>query len=331
MANYAKNLIGDWETEQFEPLRQVAQKTYQTNWDKLTNDFNSLNEQLAQNFKNARIQHNDALLNNARNSYMRMVNAEQNLANRGLTGSGLLNTYDAMNTQQTGQENNAALQTLMDANKANIEGRFSGLDVYNKNLNELSGDLLNNLSGITDAEGDNLRKYANLVADLNESQASRAANSAIENRKAELEEYKDSMYQFLAIKDILADEETDTNTKYYDLIRDAGVTPEQAEKIISSYSYTQTSEKLKDAQNRLQKSKDKTSEYKNADAMNSLALTSLMAAGVINPALALIPAARGIGYGINKMNEGYRTKKVDKLSNELSTYTYEDLKDIMGY
>ena len=327
MANYAKNLIGDWETEQYEPLRQVAQKTYQTNWDKLTNDFNSLNEQLAQNFKNARIQHNDALLNNARNSYMRMVNAEQNLANRGLTGSGLLNTYDAMNAQQTGQENNAALQTLMDANKANIEGRFSGLNAYNKNLNELSGDLLNNLSGITDAEGDNLRAYANLAADLNESQASRADKYGSSAKEEEL----DRIYQLITIKDILANEESDDGTKYYELTVDADMSPEQAERILSSYNYNKVNAKVETAQKALQKSKDKLSKYENADAMNSLALTSLMAAGMVNPALALIPAARGIGYGATKFSEYKKNQKLNELNKELSNYTYDDLKNIMGY
>ena len=313
MTKYAQNLIGDWETEQFEPLRQVAQKTYQTNWDKLTNDFNSLNEQLAQNFKNARIQHNNALLENARNSYMRMVNAEQNLANRGLTGSGLLNTYDAMNTQQTGQENNAALQALMNTNKANIEGRLSGLDVYNKNLNDLSGDLLDNLSGITDAEGDNLRNYVNLVADLNESQASRAAKYAIENGKEKLEEDVDRIYQFLAIKDVLADADTTSDEKYFDLIKDAGVTPEQAEKIISSYDYTQTSDKLKSQQQKL----DKLNSYTDKINTNSRYVNTLTDIFLKTPL---------DFWSINPTN-----KRISKLSDELKNYTYEDLKDIMGY
>lgn len=322
MANYAKNLIGDWETEQYEPLRQVAQKTYQTNWDKLTNDFNSLNEQLAQNFKNARIQHNNALLENERNSYMRMVNAEQNLANRGLTGSGLLNTYDAMNAQQTGQENNTALQKLMDSNKANIEGRFAGLDAYNKNLNELSGDLLDNLSGITDAEGDNLRAYANLAADLNESQASRAAKYGSSAKEEEL----DKIYQLITIKDILANEESDDSTKYYELTVDADMSPEQAQKILSSYNYDKVNAKVEDNQKLLQKSKDNLEKYKNAKVINGLTMLSTIA-NPINP----LAVARGLGYGITKFNEYKRNQKADELNKELSNYTYDDLKNIMGY
>lgn len=237
MTNYVKNLIGDWETEQFEPLRQVAQKTYQTNWDKLTSDFNSLNEQLAQNFKNARIQHNNALLENARNSYMRMVNAEQNLANRGLTGSGLLNTYDAMNTQQTGQENNEALQTLMDANKANIEGRFAGLDTYNRNLNDLSGDLLDNLSGITDAEGDNLRNYRNLIADLSESYNNRNSKYSTQSAENDLEEEEQEFYRRKGILETLNNSELSDYEKRKILINEYDLVLDNTNKALETMQY----------------------------------------------------------------------------------------------
>ena len=313
MTKYAQNLIGDWETEQFEPLRQVAQKTYQTNWDKITNDFNSLNEQLAQNFKNARIKHNTEILDNYRNSYNRMSNVEQDLATRGLTGSGLLNVYDAMNTQQLGQENNAVLQELMDANKANVEGRFSGLDTYAKNLSRLSGDLGDDLAGITDAEGENLRQYNNLVSSINESYTSRNNEYALKQAEDDLEKEQDELYQFLAIKDILADEETTADEKYYDLVRDAGVTPEQAKRIVSSYNYNITSEKLKAQQQKL----DKLNSYTDKINTNSTFVNKLSDIFLKTPL---------DFWSINPTN-----KKISKLSDELKNYTYEDLKDIMGY
>lgn len=331
MTKYAQNLIGDWETEQFEPLRQVAQNRYQTDWDKLSSDFANLNEQLAQNFKNARIKHNAEILDNYRNSYNRMYNVEQDLATRGLTGSGLLNVYDATNTKQLGQENNVALQELMDANKANVEGRFSGLDTYAKNLSKLSGDLGDTLAGITDAEGENLREYRNLLSSISESAASRNSEYAIKQAEDDLEKLQDDLYQFLAIKDILADEETTADEKYYDLVRDAGVTPEQAEKIVSSYNYEQTSEKIKTQQEKLNKSQEKVDKYENAKVMNSLATASGVASLLLHPYFALIPAARGIGYGVTKATETSRKNKLEKSQKDLNNYTYQDLKDIMGY
>lgn len=316
MSKYAKNLIGDWETEQFEPLRQVAQTQYQTNWNKLTNDFNNLNEQLAQNFKNARIQHNNEILNSSRDAYSRMYNAEQNLANRGLTGSGLLNTYNAINTEQTGQTNNALMEDLMNANRANMEGRIAGLDTYANNVSKLSGNLADELAGITDAEGDNGRKYANLVADLSESAAARAAQYGGEDN-----DELDRIYQLITIEDIMRNEEISDAEKHRELLVDADVSPEQAEQIISSYNYSKANEKVNKAQQLLQKSKDNLNMYRTDTPIEYF----------LNTVPTLLTGARALGEEITKQSVKNKTKKLEKLEKELNNYTYEDLKDIMGY
>lgn len=322
MTSYAKNLIGDWETEQFEPLRQVAQAQYQTNWNKLTNDLNNLNEQLDRNFKNARIQYNNALSDTAKNSYLRLYNAEQDLANRGLTGSGLLNVYNTGNTEQLGKENNALLQNLMSANKANVEGGLSGLDTYARNATDLAGDLANDLAGITDAEGDNLRAYNDLVSSISES----AANRSLKYSTDKNDEETDRLYQLITINDIMNSENTDDSTKFSELVTDAAVSPEQAERILSSYNYNKVNTKIEDNQRLLQKSKDNLEKYKNAKFINGLTgFTTLQSPN--NP----LAAIRGLGYGINKLNENNRTKKLNELNQELSKYTYEDLKNILGY
>lgn len=322
MTSYAKNLIGDWETEQFEPLRQVAKAQYQTNWNKLTNDLNNLNEQLDQNFKNARIQYNNALSDTAKNSYLRLYNAEQDLSNRGLTGSGLLNVYNTKNTEQLGEENNALLQNLMSANKANVEGGLSGLDTYARNATDLSGDLANDLAGITDAEGDNLRAYNDLVSSISES----AANRSLKYSTDKDDEETDRLYQLITINDIMNSEDTDDSAKFSELVTDAAVSPEQAERILSSYNYNKVNAKIEDNQRLLKKSKDNLEKYKNAKFINGLTgFTTLQSPN--NP----LAAIRGLGYGITKLNENNRTKKLNELNKELSQYTYEDLKNILGY
>lgn len=317
MARYAQNLIGDWETEQFEPLRQVAQAQYQTNWNKLTDDFNNLNEQLAQNFKNARIQHNNAILNSSRDAYSRMYNAEQNLANRGLTGSGLLNTYNAINTEQTGQTNNALMEDLMSANRANMEGRIAGLDTYANNVAKLSGNLADELAGITDAEGANIRQYRDLISDISQSASSRNAQYGSGSDK---EKELDRIYQLISIKDILSSEDTDDATKYYELTTDAAVTPEQAQKILSSYNYNKTNSKIEDTQKKLDKNIKTQNYYKNNKGAQAIAYS--------NP-LSGITALIALNLAKNK--EKNNMDKINELNKELSNYTYEDLKDIMGY
>ena len=317
MTKYAKNLIGDWETEQFEPLREVAQNKYQANWDKLSSDFANLNEQLAHNFQRARVKHNSAVLDNARNSFNRMYNVEQDLANRGLTGSGLINVYNAMNTQQQGQENNAALQELMDANKANIEGRFTALDSLAQGMGDLSSRLGDELAGITDAEGDNGRRYADLVADLSESAAARAAQYGTSSKEEEV----DRIYQLITIKDILNDPDSDENTKYYELTVDADVSPEQAKQILSSYNYNKTNDKLKTAQDEIAKANKTQDYYKNLKPWQLGVIMS-------NPVSSLTGLS---ALGLSRLKENNTNKKVKELEKDLSQYTYEDLKNIMGY
>lgn len=244
MTRYAQNLIGDWETEQFEPLREVAQNKYQANWDKLSSDFANLNEQLAHNFQRARVKHNSAVLDNARNSFNRMYNVEQDLANRGLTGSGLMNVYNAMNSQQQGQENNAALQELMDANKANIEGRFTALDNLAQGMGDLSSRLGDELAGITDAEGDNLRTYRDLIGSLSESAAGRASANASAGAERELEKEEQEFYRRLGILKTLNDDELDEYQKRIILINEYDLDLDDTNSALGTMDYLKVNDKL---------------------------------------------------------------------------------------
>lgn len=317
MANYAENLIGKWETEQYEPLRQVAQERYNTNWDKLSSDYNNLTEQLAQNFKSARKKHNEDILENATTAYNTMYNAEKNLASRGLTGSGLMNVYNTMNTENYGKQNDVALEELMNANKANAEGSMYLLNDLAKNSSELSNDLGDTLAGITDAEGDNMRQYRDLVASISESAADRNAKYG----KSKVEEELDDIYQLIAINDILSNEETDDSTKYSELLGDAGVSPEQAEKILSSYNYNKTNDKIKSAQEKIAKANKTQDYYKNLGTLEKLFLYS-------NPITNAVKDTMKLSSYITKTRN---ENKIKDLNKELSEYTYEDLRDIMGY
>lgn len=244
MASYAENLIGKWETEQYEPLRQVAQDKYKANWDKLSTDYNNLNEQLAQNFTNARKQYNNAILQNSKNAYNRMYNAEADLADRGLTGSGMMNVYNALNTEQHGQENNAALEELMKANEATIKGRFTALDDLAKGNLDLIQDLGKELAGITDAEGDNYKTYRDLIGSLNESRSSRASSYANANAERELEEDEMEFYRKLGILKTLNNEDIDEYEKKLLLINTYDMPLLDAEKALESYKYKTVEDSL---------------------------------------------------------------------------------------
>lgn len=303
MIKYAQNLIGDWETEQFEPLREVAQNKYQANWDKLSSDFANLNEQLAHNFQRARVKHNSAVLDNARNSFNRMYNVEQDLANRGLTGSGLMNVYNAMNSEQQGQENNAALQELMDANKTNVEGRFNALDSLAQGMGDLSSRLGDELSGITEAEGDNLRTYRNLIGSISESAANRAiesASSSLSGKMADLEDEETDRYRKLSIYETLNDDTLSDDDKYKALVTELDVPVGDALKAISSYNYTKVQNKITAAKTNL--------------------LDYVKKKPIINSTLS---------NSIKALNTKSKLNNIDKLEKQLNDYTYTDLYDLL--
>lgn len=296
MANkkYAENLIGNWETSQYEPQRQVVKDIYQTNWNNLTNDLNALNAQLESNFERARQQYSGSLQDTTENSFRNMYNAETNLANRGLAASGLLNTVNQANIADVGNTVNTDLENLLNLNRASIEGSISGLNTYGSNINKLAVNLADDLGGITDAETKNLQNYYNLISDLTESASEREANNAssrasIKQQQAEndLENDLENKYRLLQVLETLDDESLTDNDKRTVLTRELNLTAKQADDAISAKNYRTTSEKL-----------DK--QYM------SFRNTS-------------IPDIRSM-----------RENRVRKTKNELTKYSYKDLYDILN-
>lgn len=179
MANYkkyAEELIGNWETGQYEPQRTVTQNIYQTNLNKLTNDFNTLKDKLARNFENAQLEYANALDDVQNQSFNRVRNANIDLANRGLSGSGVGNLVTQADVQEKGQDIDRALADLLAVNNASIEGLTEGTMKLGENQTSLAGDLAADMGGITDQEAANAQQYANLIAGIGNSAANRAAS-----------------------------------------------------------------------------------------------------------------------------------------------------------
>lgn len=309
MANYAKNLIGDWETEQYEPLRDVALSRYQTNWNKLTNDFNALKDKLERNQKLAQIQYGEALNDIQSNAYDRMRYTYEDLANRGLSSSGLVNQMAKANTTATGEEVDKVLSSLLKTSSEGVNTLSNAVSNLAASQSGINQDLANDLAGIGDAEAANAQQYANLVADINESAAQRAATYGSGD-----DEELDRMYQLITIKEIMGDDETSDDTKYFDLIHDAGVSSKQAESILSSYNYNKTNEKVKNASQKLSKNTSNLQNYLN----NTRYLSPN------NP-------LKKAGLLLHKGNQTRANNQLNKFNEELSKYTYEDLYKILGY
>ena len=176
--NYAENLIGNWERDIYAPQAQVTKDVYQTNWNALTNNYNTLKDKLARNFDLAQKEYANTLNNVQNTSFNRMNSANIDLANRGLSGSGVLNRIEQADTQIKGQDVDKALADLLATNNASIEGSYQGLNALGQGQSNLAADLAGDLGKLTDAEAANAQQYAGLLAGIGENAAQRAASRA---------------------------------------------------------------------------------------------------------------------------------------------------------
>lgn len=220
---YAEDLIGNWETGQYEPVRNITQSIYQTNINKLANDFSTLKDKLARNFQNAQKEYANTMDEVQNQSFNRMRNANIDLANRGLSTSGVGNLVTQADVQQKGQDVDKALADLLAVNNASIEGLTSGVMNLGQKQSSLAGDLAGDLGEITDKEAANAQQYANLIAGIGNSAANRAAQRARSgggggsSRAAKrAQEQTDEIKRRLLIADTLSSQDlTDDQKKEY--------------------------------------------------------------------------------------------------------------------
>lgn len=213
---YAENLIGNWERDIYAPQAQVSKDVYQTNWNALTNNYNTLKDKLARNFELAQEEYANTLNNVQNTSFNRMNAANIDLANRGLSSSGVTNRIEQADTQLKGQEVDKALASLLATNNAGVEGLYQGLNALGQGQSKLASDVAGDLGKLTDAEAANAQQYAGLLAGIGEGAAQRAASRAGSSRsKATKEEEElDEMYRRIGIAEILSsDQYTDQEKK----------------------------------------------------------------------------------------------------------------------
>ena len=204
--NYAENLIGNWERDIYAPQAQVAKDIYQTNWNALTNNYNTLKDKLARNFDLAQKEYANTLNNVQNTSFNRMNAANIDLANRGLSGSGVLNRVEQADTQMKGEDVDKALAELLATNNASIEGGYEGLNALGQGQTNLASNLAGDLGKLTDQEAANAQQYAGLLAGIGESAAQRAASRAGSGGKTKEEEDLEEAYRRMGIAQTLIDD-----------------------------------------------------------------------------------------------------------------------------
>lgn len=324
--NYAENLIGKWETNQYEPQRQVIQNTYNTNWESLTNQLNNLNDQLANNFKLMRQNYNEALGDINQGSFNRMYNAEQDLANRGLTGSGLLNNINQADTSLKGDSVNTELEKLMQTDKSNIEAQTKATTKYGSGLNDLAGDLAGDLGNVSNAETSNYQNYRDLVSSITQSAANRAASRAGSGSKKTKEESEaEELERRMLIADILASEDLSDSAKIMYMSVYADVPTEKGKAAISSMNYDKQKLVYDKAVEDYNKANDNY--LKSMNKATSMPYIPGVLGTFTNPnSILSIPMSIANTRGFSANN---KRKIMQDEQNKLNSYTYGDLYDIL--
>ena len=320
---YAEDLIGDWETSQYEPQRQVAQSIYSTNLSKLSNSLNDLKDKLARNFQNAQLDYSNTLNDIQGQSFNRLRNADIDLANRGLSTSGVRDLVEQADIQRKGQDVDKALTDLMNVNKASAEGLTEGVLNYSEGQTKLAGELAEDLGKITDQEAGNAQQYANLIAGIANNAAGRAASRARSGSGSKTKEEKeaDELKRRMMIADTLSSTEFTDEEKVRNLINYLDIPEQTARQAVQSYIDNQKIEadtaKINNLQNKI----------KDYDRYNT-AWTKI----TTNPIVNLVSPSSYLHS--NVLNVPYRLREnakenLTKTQNELNNLTYTDIYNLL--
>lgn len=319
---YAEDLIGNWETGQYEPVRKVTQNIYQTNIDKLANDFGALKDKLARNFENAQMEYANTMNAVQNQSFNRMRNANIDLANRGLSTSGIGDLITQADVQQKGENVDQALADLLAVNNASAEGLTSGVMNLGEKQTSLAGNLSGDLSGITDQEAANAQQYANLIAGIGESAAQRAASRARSgggrrSGKSKAESEEDEIKRRILIADTLASQDlTDDQKKEY-LNTYLGVSPDTAIAAVDGYNANNKIQANRTQINNLQNTINNIRTKRETQRASSDSLINKFITSPYNI----------LSY--QRARENKAQENLNKLQNEMSGLTYTDLSELL--
>ena len=186
MANsrdYAKGLVGELDRTIYNTQRDVAQRTHQTNWQNLQNQYKNLTEELKTTQEEANKNYANTMANVAGEGFDRMRGYNADLVNRGVTQSGTRDLAQQANIEQKGKDVLGALakqgnisvdiaNRLADANKTALQ-KESDLA---KGIADTLGDIG---AGETAAQMD----YNAALADIAESKDARDDNNDLQRRQ----------------------------------------------------------------------------------------------------------------------------------------------------
>lgn len=177
---YAENLVGALDRSAYNQQRDVAQNTYNTNWQNVQNQYKNLQDKLKLQQERANRDFAEGLVDVAENSFNRQRVGSENLTNRGLAASGLTNMLAQADTAQKGEDIGKLLKNA-GAISADTADRLSqATSKYAQESSGLMGKLANTLADVGDAETAAQNRYNQTLAGIAGAMDEREANNALQ-------------------------------------------------------------------------------------------------------------------------------------------------------
>ena len=229
---YAEGLVGALDRSAYNQQRQVAQNVYNTNWQNVQNQYKNLQDKLKLQQQRANAEYAEGLVNVAENSFNRERQGSGNLANRGLSASGLTNILNQADTAQKGEEIQNLLKRSGGVSLDTADKLSQATTKFASEGTGLMGKLADSLGDIGDAETALQNRYNQTLAGIagamdereanNELQAmqralsrasSRASGSGKSKELSKLESQLADFQKRVTINEILSNDELTDNQK----------------------------------------------------------------------------------------------------------------------
>lgn len=185
--DYAEKLVGPLDRSFYSKQSDVAEKTIQTNWDDIQNQYKNLQEKLKREQEIANRDFAEGLVKVSEGSNDRMSAATDNLARSGLIASGMKDIIRQNDITTKGEEVLDLLEKSGDVNVALAESLSEANKTATDKQNELAGKLADTLGDIGAADTSAQMAYNKGLANIGEAMEAREANNALEEAKRKAE------------------------------------------------------------------------------------------------------------------------------------------------
>lgn len=214
---YAEGLVGPLDRSHYDEQRQVALKSNDTNWQNIQNQYKNLTDQLKKRQEQSNIDYAKGLVRVAEDSLDRMTGANVNMANRGLTSSGLGNLVKQSDTTAKGEEILKLLGNAGDVAVKTAGQLASSNETFTNKAAGLNKDLAGTLGNINAKDTAAQMHYNQGLARLGEAMEARefgnqmaAAQRALNGSRSGAERSKEDealeeIYKRRAIAEVLGD------------------------------------------------------------------------------------------------------------------------------